>query len=346
MSDQADKSGEQAEAEAAVEGYREKRGPFVVATETTRMPMVFSNATAGDHPIVFVNQAFLDLTGYEEHEVLGQRLDFLIERGTDPQALVQMQTAFEGGRDLETPVRFQRKDGVRIWVSVLINPVRDGAGTVVQHFASFTNVTAPKREQERLRSLLDESTHRTQDTLATVLAIAGQTLRGVVDERTTAAFEGRINALSETHGLLGAENGDRIGLRDILDRTLSTLSVRDRVSLEGEEVTLEPKEALSLTSAFHELAINAAMHGALLNDPGGRVGVTWRVEAVPNGPRVRLLWRETGGPPVAPTSVQGFGRRLIEGDLARKLNGEVNLGFEVSGVTCEIVMPVWRPIGR
>ena len=198
MSDQADKSREQAEAESAVEAYREKLGPFVVAAETTRMPMVFSNATAGDHPIVFVNQAFLDLTGYEEHEVLGQRLDFLIERGTDPQALVQMQTAFEGGRDLETPVRFQRKDGARIWVSVLINPVRDCAGTVVQHFASFADITASKREEER----------------------------------------------------------------------------------------------------------------------------------------------------VTTTSVQGFGRRLIEGDLARNLNGEVSLGFEVSGVTCENVMPVSRPIGK
>ena len=107
-------------------------------------------------------------------------------------------------------------------------------------------------------------------------------------------------------------------------------------------MTLNPKEALGLTSTFHELAINAMTHGALLNGPGGRVNVTWRVAAVPDGPRIRLSWRETGGPPVAPDAVEGFGRRLIEGGLARDLNGEVGLGFEVSGVTCQIVMPVPR----
>ena len=73
MSDQANKSGEQKNAESDVEGSRENLGPFVVAAETTRMPMVFSNTKARDNPIVFVNQAFLDLTGYDEQEVLGQK---------------------------------------------------------------------------------------------------------------------------------------------------------------------------------------------------------------------------------------------------------------------------------
>ncbi|MCW6512499.1 PAS domain-containing protein [Lichenifustis flavocetrariae] len=338
MSDQADKSGEQKDAESDVEGFREDLGPFVVAAETTRMPMVFSNARAPDNPIVFVNQAFLDLTGYDEQEVLGQKFDFLIQPGTDPEALTEIQTAFQGGRDLETPVRFHHKDGGTIWVTIFITPVRDDAGAVVQHFASFVDVTTHKREEERLRFLLDELNHRTQNTLATVLAIAGQTLRGMADERTIDAFEGRILAMSKTHGLLGTENWDRICLRDILGRTLESLGVRASVSLEGDEVRLQPKEALSLTMAFHELATNAMTHGALSTN-GGMIDVSWRIEAMPNGDRVRLQWRESGGPPVSPPSFRGFGRRLIEGGLAQDLNGEVRLAFEVTGVICEIVMP-------
>ncbi len=346
MSDHAGKSGEQKVAESDVEGFRENLGPFVVAAETTRMPMVFSNAKAADNPIVFVNQAFLDLTGYDEQEVLGQKFDFLILQGTDPEALTEIRTAFEGGRDLETPVRFSRKDGGAIWVSVFISPVRDDAGTIVQHFASFVDVTRHKREEERLRSLLDELNHRTQNTLATVLAIAGQTLRGMADEQTIDAFEGRILALSNTHTLLGTENWDRVGLREVIDRTLDALGLGERVTIEGVELSLQSKEALTLTLAVHELAMNAVAHGALSTPSGGRVDVSWWLEEAPTGDRVRLRWRESGGPSVSTPSSRGFGRRLIEGGLAQDLNGDVRLGFEPTGVVCEIVMPASERMGQ
>ena len=262
MSDDVDKAGEQKDAESAIEGFREDLGPFVVAAETTRMPMVFCNAKAVGRPIVFINQAFLDLTGYGEHEVLGQRFDFLMQRGTHPEALTEIQNAFEGGRGLETLVDCRRKDGSTVWVSIFISPVRDGAGVVVQHFASFVDLTKHGLEHERLRFLLDELNHRTQNTLATVLAIAGQTLRGMADDQTIDAFEERILALSKTHSLLGAEDWDKVSLEDILDQTFETLGIRARVIIEGDVVSLRSKEALTLTLVFHELATNAMAYGA------------------------------------------------------------------------------------
>lgn len=342
MADQAGKSGEQQEAEADVEGFREDLGPFVVAAETTRMPMVFSNARVPDNPIIFVNQAFLNLTGHEEHEVLGQNFDFLIQPATDPEALVELQTAFEGGRGLETQVYLHRRDGSPIWVTILISPVRDGTGAVVQHFASFVDMTKHEQERERLRFLLDELNRRTQDTLATVLAIAGQTLQGTADEPTLDAYEGRILALSKAHTLLGAANWDKVGLRVILDQTLETPGRRARFSVEGDEVFFRSKEALSLAMVFHELATNAVAHGALSAGSGGRVDVAWRREAGPKGERVRLLWRESGGPPVAQPSFMGFGRRMLDGGGAYDLNGEVHLTFAAEGVSCEIVMPAFE----
>ena len=216
----------------------------------------------------------------------------------------------------------------------------------MQHFASFVDVTRHKREEERLRSLLDELNHRTQNTLATVLAIAGQTLRGMADEQTIDAFEGRILALSNTHSLLGTENWDRVGLREVIDRTLDTLGLGERVTIEGVEVPLQSKEALTLTLAVHELAINAVAHGALSTPSGGRVDVSWWLEEAPTGDRVRLRWRESGGPSVSMPSSRGFGRRLIEGGLAQDLNGDVRLGFEPPGVVCEIGMPVSEGMGH
>ena len=200
------KSGQQEAAEADVEGFKEKLGPFVVAAETTRMPMVFTNAMASNHPIIFVNQAFLDLTGYDEHEVLGQSFDFLMERGTDPEALIEIRTVFEGARGLDTQVCYRRKDGSMVWVTIFISPVRDESGDVVQHFASFADITRHKEEEDRLRFLLDALAHRTQDTLSAVLAIAKQTLGRLADEDAVDDFEDRILALSKTQGLPGHMN--------------------------------------------------------------------------------------------------------------------------------------------
>src|ERR1700724_183069 len=78
------KSETQKIAEAKVEGFRSHLSPFVVAAETTRMAMLFMDAKEPGNPIIFANDAFLDLTGYDREEVLGQSFNFLVARGTDP----------------------------------------------------------------------------------------------------------------------------------------------------------------------------------------------------------------------------------------------------------------------
>jgi PAS domain S-box-containing protein len=150
------KSGAQKAAEGDVAAFREALGPFVTAAETTRMPMMFTDAKDPKHPIVFVNQAFLTLSGYDEHEVLGQSFDFLMEQGTDHEMLAEIQTAFEGGRDLDPLVRYRRKDGAGVWLRIFITPVRGEDGEILQHFASFVDVTEHKEEEDRLRRLMGD----------------------------------------------------------------------------------------------------------------------------------------------------------------------------------------------
>jgi two-component sensor histidine kinase len=236
------------------------------------------------------------------------------------------------------------------WVSIYVSPVRDEGGDVVQHFASFVDLTKHKQEKDRLRFLLDELNHRTQNTLATVQAIAVQTLRGVADKEVVDAFEGRILALSKAHTLLGRENWDGVGLRDVIDQILQPFGLYDRriarrFLVEGEDVRLQPKVALTLAMVFHELATNAAKHGALSNDAAGQIDIAWQIEPTPHGDRMRLRWQESGGPPVTPPGRKGFGSRLIEGGLAQELDGEVRLDYEPAGVVCQIIMPVLRKEG-
>jgi hypothetical protein len=89
MLNEENKSGEQKAAEADVESFRKDLGPFVVAAETTRMAMVFTDAKASDNPVIFANDSFLSLTGYDREEVLGQSLNFLMARGALPEALAR-----------------------------------------------------------------------------------------------------------------------------------------------------------------------------------------------------------------------------------------------------------------
>jgi two-component sensor histidine kinase len=99
---------------------------------------------------------------------------------------------------------------------------------------------------------------------------------------------------------------------------------------------LPPKRALSLGLAFHELATNAAKHGALSTGTG-TVEVSWNIE--PETGRLKLRWQEKDGPRVAEPKHKGFGRRLIEHGLSHELSAQIRLRFPPSGVVCEWEMP-------
>jgi PAS domain S-box-containing protein len=349
MPSEENKSREQQAAESEVESFRKGLGPLVVAAETTRMAMVFTDAKEANHPLIFANDSFLSLAGYGREEVLGQSFDFLMGRPVDPGALVQVEAAFAGSSENEFEIRFRRKDGSMLWAAIFISPILDQTGDVVQHFASFVDLSKHKQEADRLRFLLGELNHRTQNTLATVQAIAAQTLRGAANKQVVDAFEGRILALSKAHSLLGRKHWETVSLRDVIDQILQPFGLSDRrvarFSVEGDEVRLQPKAALTLAMLFHELATNAAKHGALLNGAAGKIDIAWQAEPTPRSDRMRLRWQESGGPVVTPPGRKGFGSRLIEGGLARDLCGEVRLDYEPLGVVCQIIMPLRREAG-
>jgi PAS domain S-box-containing protein len=338
------KSKEQKAAESEVESFREDLGPFVVAAETTRMAMVFTDAKETGNPIIFANDSFLALAGYERQDVLGRNFNDLVAQPADREEVARVAAAFADGAQADLEMCFRRKDGETFWAATFVSPVRDGAGEVVQHFASFVDISRHRRAEERLQFLLDELNHRTQNTLATVQAIAVQTLRGVTDKEVVDAFEGRILALSKAHSLLGRGSWEAVSLRDVIDQILRPFGLDDRrvtrFSVQGDDIRLQPKAALTLALVFHELATNSAKHGALSGAAAGKIDIAWQVEPTPQGDRIGLRWQESGGPPVTPPTRKGFGSRLIEGGLARDLDGEVHLDYEPAGLVCKILMPL------
>ena len=337
------KSDEQKDAEAEVKGFEEELGPFVVAAETTRMAMVFSDAKERNNPIIFANDAFLSLTGYDRKEVLGQSFNFFMAHRADAHALTQIQTEFESGSRSGADVLYRRKDGSEFWAGLFISPVRDEAGDIVQHFASFVNLTKHKEEQAQAKMLIGELNHRVKNTLATVQSIVWQALRTNSDPSAIRdAVESRLFALSRSHDLLTRENWESAGLLDIVHDALEPFGVAggraERIVIKGENVRFAPQAALALGIAFNELATNAVKYGAFSNGAGS-ILVEWEVEHQTDGDRLILHWQEKDGPPVSLPSRKGFGSRVIERGLAHELQGVVRLDYPPSGMVCTINVP-------
>ena len=240
-------------------------------------------------------------------------------------------------RNEEIDIRFD--DGETVTLICEASPICDGAGAIQGAVCGAIDITERKRQQQHRELLLNELNHRVKNTLATVQSFAVQTLRSaatVAEGRK--AFEARLIALSRAHDVLTRENWQGAGLHEVIGEALGAYMGErqsSRVRFAGPEIRLQPKTALAISMALHELATNAVKYGGLSN-AAGRVLLEWDVA----GTALRLRWAEIGGPPVAAPGKRGFGSRLIEQGLARDLGGEVHLGFESAGVVCTIVAPL------
>ena len=227
------------------------------------------------------------------------------------------------------------------WVEGLGAYERAEDGTILRSRGVLQDITERKRWEEHQRLLINELNHRVKNTLAVVQGLAQQSLRANSSpEAAFGRFEARLTALAAAHSLLTRSNWENAGLEDVA-RSAVAAATGDggrRVRIEGPPVLVRPRTALALSLALHELCTNALKHGAL-SHPEGEVALSWTLDdQVP--PTLKLLWREHGGPEVAPPQDKGFGRRLLEQALARELGGAVRLAFSPAGVSCVIEAPL------
>lgn len=130
----------------------EQRGTvFFAALQMTRMPMVLTDPRDDDNPIVFANQAFLDLTGYEESEVVGRNCRFLQGADTNRETVRELREAVGAEEAISTEVLNYRRDGSPFWNAVFVAPVYDEDGTLIYFFASQLDVTRRRSSEQAFR---------------------------------------------------------------------------------------------------------------------------------------------------------------------------------------------------
>lgn len=140
--------------------------PFAAAVRATRMPMIVTDPSQYDNPIVFVNNAFLKLTGYTRFEVLGRNCRFLQGPETNPAAIDRIRDAVRQEVDIRVDLLNYRKDGSTFHNALYVGPVRDADGKVVYFFASQLDVSehyALTAEIERLEGELAEARAKLAD---------------------------------------------------------------------------------------------------------------------------------------------------------------------------------------
>jgi PAS domain S-box-containing protein len=292
-----------------------------------------------DGRITSWNAGATRIFGYEASEMIGESILRIIPpelHGEEKEILAKLQ---RGERiDHYETVRVA-KDGRRVDVSLTVSPLRDRSGKVVGASKVGRDITDRKRAEKMQRVLTDELAHRVKNTLATVQAIANQSLvRAKSPPDFVSSFAGRIQALAKAHTLLTRSKMQGADVMELVsEQVLIGAPNDDRISCSGPLLVLDAQAAVHLALVLHELATNARKHGAL-SVPQGRLSVTWQMRTN-GGCSLLLSWKESHGPKVSAPNAHGFGRTLIE-QTVRARGGEASVDYRTDGLSCEIKLPL------
>ncbi|WP_407046070.1 HWE histidine kinase domain-containing protein [Mesorhizobium abyssinicae] len=204
---------------------------------------------------------------------------------------------------------------------------------------SIVDATDQVRRDAAKDLLFGELRHRMKNLLAVTQSLAFHTrTESRTAEEYRDDFLGRFAALVEAQDLAFAEQ-DEAGLAPLIERVLAPYAADPAaVVIEpGAAVEFGPRTIMSLSLVLHELATNAAKYGAL-SSSGGRVRITWQVED--DNTWLRLMWVESGGPPVTPPATTGYGTKLIQSATTYSPGGRVEQNYAKGGLEVEIVIPL------
>ena len=235
----------------------------------------------------------------------------------------------------------ERPDGTRVPFLACPTPLHDETGKLIGAVNMLVDISERKRTEDQQALLVRELHHRVKNTLATVQAIMGSTARssGTVEEFKTALI-GRIGALAKTHLLLSDDSGATT-FGEMLHNELDAFDdgSGSRITLDGPDVPVPSRLAVSLGMAIHELTTNAAKHGAL-SVYGGKLTVAWTVVIEASRRTLNIGWVESGGPPVVPPAGRGFGSRLLEFVLPGQIQAKSTIDYRREGVRVTCVVPL------
>jgi PAS domain S-box-containing protein len=290
------------------------------------------------------------LFGYRAEEVIGRPITILIpeERHDEERTILERIARGERVEHFETIRR--RKDGSLVELSLTVSPVRNAKGEVVGASKIARDITERRQAEQQKNLLLREMNHRVKNVLALASGIVSLSARSRgTREELVRNLQGRLSALARAHQLTlpdlenGAPSGDAATtVGALLEAIFSPFVVDDddnasRLVSTGPEVPISGHAVTTVALLLHELATNAAKHGAL-SSSAGRVQVEWTTVA----DELVLTWSEQGGPTIdgEPES-EGFGSLLARGATSQ-LGGRITRRWLPDGLVIDLTAPLER----
>jgi len=343
--------------------------PSRAVFQSLRMPVLMVDPHRVNAPVVFANDALLDLTGYSKGEVSGRNWHLLHRPGSGIDSLNAVDVALHAGEALETGFAGRRKDGSAFECSLAVSPVHDEAGHLRWVTLVLTNIGSAQppdrndietgrhleeqveRRTRALQTALDRRTaqlheveHRIKNTLqmtASLILLKARRLRDPEARKVLQETAERVSALSAAHRLLSAA-GDtgRFDLKEFTSELAGELMTalpkgQVELDLDVQPLGIPAPKATALALLLNELIGNAVKHAF----PNGRPGrLTIQIGRTENG--LKIAVEDNGvGLDHAPPAEGSFGKTLIT-MLVQQLKGRLTWHDRMPGTRAEIVMPV------
>ncbi|QPV61618.1 PAS domain S-box protein [Halosimplex litoreum] len=227
---------------------------------------------ADDQALTYVNDAYVEMTGYDREEVLGRNCRFLQGEATESEPVQRLREAIDAGEAVSVELRNYRNDGTEFWNHLEISPVYDDTGELTHYIGFQSDVTARKRAEERLREETEtlEGLFETSPTGIAVIDADGRIVRA--------------NAAAED--VLGLERSDVVGRAfdepswEVVGESGEPLDSADlpfeRVMATGDTVR-GVEHGIAESGETRWLSINAA---PLTGESGERIGVISTIEDI------------------------------------------------------------------
>ena len=279
------------------------------AMDEAPIGITISDPSLEDNPLVYVNDGFSEMTGYEREDAVGRNCRFLQGEQTDPEKVATLRDHIDREEPVSVVLRNYRADGSEFWNSLEVAPVRDGDGEVVNYIGFQQDVTERVERQRQLQKIDQILRHNLHNDLNVVQLHAERIRR---DSEPPIA-ESATKIIEKTDSLIETVDKER----DIVQLLEGKPTVEPMELMSALQSTVErlraeyPAATLSLTGpdsvradgtdmlpvAFTELITNALKH----NDSATpRVEVTVRVrdetvtvEIADNGPGIPEMEAET-----------------------------------------------------
>ncbi|PTE09120.1 histidine kinase dimerization/phosphoacceptor domain -containing protein [Mesorhizobium helmanticense] len=348
-----------------------KGDPFAAAIRATRMSMIITDPRRPDNPIVFANDAFLRLTGYERQEVLGKNCRFLQGPETDRMAVEQVREAIASRSDISIDLLNYRKDGSTFWNALYISPVSNDKGELQFFFASQLDVSDRKLSEHRMSAdkerfekavrertkeleaaleaqttLLHEVDHRVKNNLQMISSLIIMQRRTIKDEgirQSLTTMLERIEALSTVHRrLYQSKDVSRFDVSDFardLISDLLTASGRSEITskLDLDPIVVSAEKATPVALMVNELVTNALKH-AFKEKPDGSIAGSIGIKMSQPDGHLNIEVTDDGVGMADSNGDASFGMRLIK-SLGRQLHADIEWRDAGPGTRVVIRMP-------